>query len=65
MRVMRDVIMCRDCALRKTSVCPMAWSCMEQSGTGIEFHFWDRTTDDGFCHMGTQELKNGEKTTKE
>lgn len=51
MRVMRDVILCKDCALRRTSGCPMAESNMGQSETGVGFEFRDRTTDYGFCHM--------------
>ena len=52
MRVIRDVILCKDCALRKTSGCPMAESTMDQSEMALSFRFRDRTTDYGFCHMG-------------
>lgn len=52
MRMMRDVILCRDCGLRRTLGCPMHAEEMVQDETGITIRAWDKTTDYGFCHMG-------------
>lgn len=51
------MILCKDCALRKTSGCPMAESRMDQSETTLSFRFWDRTIDYGFCHMGAIKME--------
>lgn len=50
------VVRCKDCALRGDDKCPMMWweEIVTDDDGWSEYDYTphDRTTDDGFCHMG-------------
>ena len=50
------VVRCKDCALRGDDKCPMMWweEIVTDDDGWSEYNYTphDRTTDDGFCHMG-------------
>lgn len=50
------VVRCKDCVLRGDDKCPMMWweEIVTDDDGWSEYNYTphDRTTDDGFCHMG-------------
>lgn len=66
MRQIRDVILCKDCGLRRTDGCPMFESCLALDESSAQINVYDKTNDYGFCHMGTiTEKMTGQENDKD